>query len=343
MSDSDLKRLDVEGTMGCTMPDGRVAEIVNKRLPFFPVTSFSMVMGLTGFAIALGKFYHLQWLPKWLFDGALILSLGLFMVLSFLYAAKAALFHEEVRSEFNHPVRTNFFATISISMLLLSIGFHAYWPMLGVVLWWAGTVLQTILALRTMAFWVQHNYEMHHCSPAWFIPVVGNILVPIAGVDFAPKAFCYFYFAAGIFFWIALFAIVFYRIIFHPQMPAKFVPTFFILIAPPAVGFIAYMRLTMSWDTVSFLLLSIAYVFAALLFFMHRSFRSLKFFLSWWAFTFPLAAVTIASAVAFQVTQSLIFRILAVVFMFTTAMVITIVAYQTVLHTSQGKICVPEE
>ncbi len=314
-----------------------------QRLPHLPVTAFAMVMGLTGLAIAFGKFYHLQWLPKAPFDVTLFLGLGIFVLLSVLYAAKGAMFPGEVVKEFNHPVRTNFFATISISLLLLSIGFHAYWPILAVGFWWAGTILQTVLALRTMAFWVQHNYEIHHCSPAWFIPVVGNILVPVVGVDFAPKNLCFFYFAFGMFFWIALFAIVFYRIIFHPQMPAKFVPTFFILIAPPAVGFISYMRLTASWDATAIFLLFVAYVFVVLLVFMHRSFRSLKYYLSWWAFTFPLAAVTIASTVAFQITLEPVYKILAFLLLAVTVAVITLVASLTVSHASRGEICVPED
>jgi tellurite resistance protein len=313
------------------------------RLPFLPVTAFAMVMGLTGLAIALGKFYHLQWLPKGPFDTMLFTALAVFVCLSVLYAAKAALYFDEVKKEFNHPVRTNFFATISISFLLLAIGFHAYWPILGMVFWWVGTILQTYFALRTMSFWVQHNYEIHHCSPAWFIPVVGNILVPVVGVDFAPKGFCFFYFAFGMFFWIALFAIVFYRIIFHPQMPAKFVPTFFILIAPPAVGFISYVRLTASWDTMALFLLFVAYVFVALLVFMHRSFFSLRYFLSWWAFTFPLAAVTIATTVAYQITASPVYKVLAFLLLAATLFVIVLVASLTVLHARRAEICIPED
>lgn len=145
------------------------------------------------------------------------------------------------------------------------------------------------------------------------------------------------------FFWIALFAIVLYRIIFHPQMPAKFVPTFFILIAPPAVGFISYIRLTASWDPAAIFLLFVAYVFVALLLFMHRSFRSIKYYLSWWAFTFPLAAVTIASSVAFQITLEPVYKVLAFLLLAATASVITLVGALTVSHAFRGEICVPED
>jgi tellurite resistance protein len=45
-----------------------------------------------------------------------------------------------------------------------------------------------------------------------------------------------------------LFAIILNRIIFHNQFAPKFMPTLFILIAPPAIGFISYIKLTGSLD-----------------------------------------------------------------------------------------------
>jgi len=315
---------------------------INERLRHFPVTSFAVVMGFTGLTIALGRAYHLQWLPKAPYDIMLFVDLGLFLLFAGLYGWKCIISPEEVTKDFRHPIRINFFATISISLLLLSIAFYGYWPVLSIPFWWVGVFLQTVLALHTIAFWVQHNFEIHHCNPAWFIPVVGNILIPITGVDFAPRELSYFYFAVGMFFWLALFTIVFYRIIFHPQLPAKFVPTFFILVAPPAVGFVSYMRLAMSWDLFSLFLLSVAYFFVLLLIFMSRSFIRLTFFLSWWAFTFPLAAATIASMVAYQATHYAIFKICALSLLGATVIAIAIVVWLTATHIRRGEICVEE-
>ncbi|MFX4155809.1 C4-dicarboxylate ABC transporter, partial [Aliarcobacter butzleri] len=76
-------------------------------------------------------------------------------------------------------------------------------------------------------------------NPAWFIPIVGNLIVPLAGVGIVDNTILYFYFSIGIFFWINLFAIILNRIIFHNQFAPKLKPTHFILIAPPAIGFIS--------------------------------------------------------------------------------------------------------
>ncbi|HEY9125376.1 MAG TPA: SLAC1 anion channel family protein [Bacteroidales bacterium] len=316
---------------------------MKQKIQFFPITSFAVVMGLTGLTIAFGKFYHLQWLPRIFYDVSIYTVLGLFLAFITLYGLKLAWYPDEVKTDFKHRIRINFFSAISISLLLLSIAFYTYYPILSMVLWWLGVILHTVFMFKTISFWIQHNFEIQHFNPAWFIPVVGNILIPISGVDFAPLLFSYFYFAVGFFFWIVLFTIFLYRAIFHAQLPEKFIPTFFILLAPPAVGFISYMRLTASWDTFSVFMLFMAYFFVALLAVMYKSFTKLKFFMSWWAFTFPLAAASIASTVAFQVTHMLFFKVMAWALLTSAIVAIAIVAWYTYVHIRKGEICIKEE
>ncbi|MEZ5072502.1 MAG: SLAC1 anion channel family protein [Bacteroidales bacterium] len=316
---------------------------MKERLQYFPITAYAIVMGLSGLTIVFGKFYHMQWLPKFLYDGLLFFTFGLFLLISFLYGMKAIRHFEEVKADFRHRIRVNFFSAISISFLLLAIAFLSYWPFLSMVLWWVGLIAHTLLMYHTIQFWIQHNFEIKFMNPAWFIPVVGNILIPVAGVDFLPAAVSFFYFAIGFFFWLILFAIFLNRAIFHDQLAQKFIPTLFILIAPPAVGFLAYLRITQSLDSFAYFLLFLAYFFLGLLFFLYKSFVNLKFFLSWWAFTFPLTAITVASVVAFQLTQQGIYKILAFVLLGIATSTILFVAAKTVGRIRRGEICVNEE
>jgi tellurite resistance protein len=316
---------------------------MNDKLKNFPITSFAIVMGLTGFTIALNKFYHLDWLPKIFYEIMLFLVLALFLLFLIVYMLKLVHYPEEVSNDFKHRIRINFFSTISISLLLLSVAFYTYYPMLAIILWWAGLILHTFFTFKTIAFWIQHNFEMKHFNPAWFIPVVGNIIIPVVGVDLLPTIVSFFYFSAGFVFWIILFTIFIYRAVFHDQLAQKFIPTFFILLAPPAVGFISYMRIAASWDGFSIFLLLVSYTIAVLLLFLYKSFTQLKFFLSWWAFTFPLTALTIASVVAFQVTAQVFFQYLAWLFLVLSIIAISIVSYQTFVHARKGEICVQED
>lgn len=316
---------------------------MKQKIQFFPITSFAVIMGLTGLTIAFGKFYHLQWLPKVFYDVSIFTVLALFVFFVIMYGLKLAFYPDEVRTDFKHRIRINFFSAISISLLLLSIAFYTYYPLLSITFWWMGVVLHTIFMFKTISFWIQHNFEIHHFNPAWFIPVVGNILIPIAGVEYAPQIISYFYFSVGFFFWIVLFTIFLYRAVFHAQLPEKFIPTFFILLAPPAVGFISYMRLAQSWDGFSIFMLLITYFFILLLAVMYRSFYKIKFFMSWWAFTFPLTATAIATSVAFQVTNEVFFKYIAFLILGIAIVAIGIVAWYTALNIKKGEICIKED
>ncbi|PLX11362.1 MAG: C4-dicarboxylate ABC transporter [Marinilabiliales bacterium] len=316
---------------------------MKEKLQFFPITLFAVIMGLSGLTIVFGKFYHMQWMPKIIYDSLLFITFGLFILISFLYGLKAIKHFEEVVKDFRHKIRINFFSAISISFLLLSIAFMTYWPFLSMLMWWVGLIMHTIMMLHTISFWIQHNFEIQFMNPAWFIPVVGNILVPVAGVEYMPKAFSFIYFAIGFFFWIILFAIFLYRAVFHHQLPQKFIPTLFILIAPPAVGFIAYIRIAQSWDTFAVFMLFMAYFFTVLLLFLYKSFRKLKFFISWWAFTFPMMAITIASVVAFQVSGQEIYKYLAFILLIPAIFSVGFVAYKTIIRIKRGEICINED
>ena len=316
---------------------------MKERIQFFPITMYAIIMGLSGLTIVFGKFYHLQWLPRIFFDIMLFFTFGLFLVITVLYGLKAMKHADEVKADFQHRIRINFFSAISISFLLLSIAFMSFWPFLSIILWWLGVILHTYFMLHTISFWIQHNFEIQTMNPAWFIPVVGNILVPIAGVEYMPKAFSFLYFSIGFFFWIVLFSIFLNRVVFHHQMPQKFIPTLFILIAPPAVGFIAYMRIAQSWDAFAIFLLFIGYFFVILLLFLYKSFKNLTFFISWWAFTFPLMAVTIASVVAYQISNAAIYKYLAFILFGIALFTVVFVAWKTIGKIRKSEICVNED
>lgn len=316
---------------------------MKEKIQYFPITAFAIIMGLSGLTIVFGKFYHMQWLPKILYDSMLFSTTALFLFFIFTYGRKAIKHFDEVKNDFNHRIRINFFSAISISFLLLSIAFMTFWPFLSLVFWWVGVILHTFFMLYTISFWIQHNFEIQYMNPAWFIPVVGNILIPVSGVEFMPAAFSYVYFAIGFFFWIVLFTIFLNRAIFHHQLPQKFIPTLFILIAPPAIGLISYIRITQSWDSFAMFLLFIAYFFVVLLLFLYKSFKKLQFFISWWAFTFPLMAITLASVVAYQVSSINAYKYLSFIMFCLAVFTITFVSWVTIGKVLKGEICINED
>ena len=314
-----------------------------RSIRYFPITSFAISMGASGFTIALAKFYHLRWLPEWPYLVMLASITILFLSTLIAYGVKTIHYPEETITDYQHKIRMNFMPTISISILLLSIAYLPLFPLVSIPLWYIGTILHTIVMFHILSKWIHHSFDIQHINPAWFIPVVGNILIPIVGVDCAPTPISAFYLAAGLLFWVILMTILIYRLIFHNPMPEKLIPTLLIILAPPAVGFISYMRITMSFDFISESLLFITYFLFVLILFLSRSFHKISFYISWWAFTFPLAALTIATIVAFQITRYNFYRYTAWGTMLLTAIIITIVTGLTVQHISHHKLCIKED
>jgi len=316
--------------------------INSDRIKNFPIMMFAIVMGLSGLTIVYQKATLWLGFPSIIASGLTVLATVIFLIITSLYLLKIFIYFEEVKLEFAHPVRINFFAAASISLLLLSIVYREINLSVAQILWYMGAILQTFLTFYTISFWINKNIEINHSNPAWFIPIVGNVIVPIGGTGFVDLHVLIYFFSIGIFFWIILLPIIINRIIFHHQLAQKFLPTLFILIAPPAVGVISYLKITEQFDLFAGFLYSIALFFTFLLLFMVRSFLKLQFFISWWAFTFPLTAITIASLVAFHQTNALFYNLIGTLLLIVSTLIIIFVSYKTLCHISQKDICIAE-
>ncbi len=189
----------------------------------------------------------------------------------------------------------SFFPSISISFILLSITYLNINEAISLPLWIIGIILHLGLTLYVINAWMHHeHFKINHINPAWFIPAVGNVLVPIGGVTLGYFDISWFFFSIGMLFWIVLMTIFFNRILFHDPMDGHLLPTLFILIAPPAVGFLSYVRLNGGMDNFAYFLYFAALFLTILLLSQANRFIRLPFFPGG-LHPFPLAAITIAS------------------------------------------------
>ena len=316
--------------------------ILVSGVSYFPIGLFTSVMGLCGLSIAYQRFEQVLGLHLGVGLVLLMVSYVVFAMVSTTYLVKLVKHTRQVVDEFTHPVKASFFPAISISLLLLSIGTLEVWRAAAQYLWIAGAGLQIIFTIIIMSRWMNHSYEIVHSNPAWFIPVVGNIIVPIAGVEFAHKEVAWFFFSVGLFFWFVLVTVIFSRIIFHSQLSPQLMPTLFILMAPPAVGFIAYTKIIGEMDGFARVLFYVAIFFVFLLFSMARNFTRINFFVSWWAYTFPMCAVTIATTLAFKFTGLILFAWLATLLLTMTTLIVAMVTIKTIHAFHRNMVCIPD-
>lgn len=311
------------------------------RLKNLPISWFAAVMGLSGFAIAWMRAEHIFALDLSISPWLTGLAALVFVTISGLYLSKFLKYRGDVLAEMKHPVKLAFVPTFSIGLLLLSIAFLPTAETLSFWLWSIGTALHLVITLFVLSSWIQHSkYEITHLNPAWFIPVVGNILVPIAGLHHAPADISWFFFSLGVFFWPVLTAILFYRLIFHPSLPERLIPTLFIFIAPPAVGFISWYNLVGEIDAFAKVLYFVGLFFTLLLLAQFTYFARLKFFLSWWAYSFPIAAITIATLVMFKETGDAFYSGLAIALLALLSALIALLIGRTGLAIWRREICI---
>ena len=303
-----------------------------------------MIMGLAGFSIAWSRAEHILGLPFAVSPFLLGATVALFIGVTLVYLLKILRYPAAVRAEIDHPVKIAFLPTFSISMILISIALLNGAPTASFWLWTGGTLLHLLFTLYILSSWVHQNrYEIKHLNPAWFIPVVGNILVPIAGIHHAPVEVSWFFFSIGLFFWPILTGIIFNRLIFHQSLPERFLPTLFIFIAPPSVGLISWYNLTGTTGPFGLILYFIAVFFFLLMLVQVRYFIKISFFLSWWAYSFPVAALTIATLLMAKDTGKALYVWGGGGMLVILTLLILLIVIQTARAIASRTICIEEE
>ena len=81
---------------------------VTSRLKNFPISFFSIMLGLLGFTIANQKAVEILNILYNISAGLIWISALVFLVLLITYLAKFVKFPQEIKKEFNHPVKMNF-------------------------------------------------------------------------------------------------------------------------------------------------------------------------------------------------------------------------------------------
>lgn len=314
------------------------------RLAHMPVSLFAVVMGLAGTTLAYERLENLWGWNQHVSSALLGVSAAIYALVGLAYISKFLRYRAEVISEFNHPIRISFFPTMSIGLILLGTTSLPYDTTIALALWATGSIAQLLFTLLILSTWIHHErYQVQHSNPAWFIPIVGNILVPVAGVPLGYPEVSWFYFSIGLMMWTPLLAVLFNRFFFHPMLPAKLLPTLFILIAPPAVGFVSWMKLHHGvLDDAARLLYYFGLFITLLLFSQWRHFARLSFALPWWAYSFPLAALTVATSIMLEKVGGTFFAVLTPVLLVLLSTLVVVLLFNTARAMLRGQICVPE-
>lgn len=206
---------------------------------------YAVVMGLCGLALAWHR--AVGSLGPWAEALALLIYGLAALVFAVLAAATVArgLLHADAWAEDRvHPVRHTFIAALPIAIILLAtVGVGLLGRSVWLEwLWWLGCVSQLLVTWWVLARWWRSTsatpsagFGWATATPPLFIPIVGNVLAPLAGVTLGHVEWSAAQFGVGLLFWPVVLVLLIARLAVRGMWPDRLLPTTFIVVAPPAV------------------------------------------------------------------------------------------------------------
>ena len=316
-----------------------------ERLEHFPVTLFSSVMGIGGLALAWRRAVRVWDVPAWTTQVLFWTALVVFVVVTALYLVKWVAHPAAARAELRHPIRMTFAPTTTIALLVLATAGQDLVPGFARVAWWVGAVGHLALTVLVLTAWFgRADIAIGQMTPAWFIPIVGNVVTPLAAQEIGSVELAWFAYGVGMVFWLALLPLLLHRLLLHEApLPAKLLPTLAIFIAPPSVALLSWGSLTGSVDdALGRILYAAAMVFVVLLVAQIGRLHSVPFALPYWAYSFPLAAASAAAIAMAGARPQGVYDVVAVVLLAVTTVLVAVVSALTLRAAARGQILVPE-
>jgi len=313
---------------------------------------FSLVMGLTGLALAWHAAGH--WLGEWAQGASLVLGVlaaAVFGVLLVGSAVRAQRHPPAWAEDLRHPVRHAFVAALPVSALLLATWMQAMelWRDGAHGLWWLGALGQLAVTVWVLGRWLAPTAAhapdaqslWNGITPVLYIPVVGNVVAPLAGVGFGHNVWSAVHLGIGVFFWPVVFVLLVARCLAHGPIPLRLHPTWFITLAPASVVGLCLLRYGAAplvavavWGVGLFTLLWVGT--------QARRFFAQPFGVPFWSVSFPLAAFTTLTVRLAEALALPPLRMVALALLALTSVVIAALLLATVKGLREGTLLAPE-
>jgi tellurite resistance protein len=311
-------------------------------LDYLPIGLFGSVMGLMGLSVAWRLASVRYGVPEGIALGIGGLAAVSFVLLLAGYSVKLVTAFPAVRAEFRHPIAGNLFGTVLISLLMLPIVLEPFARRFAQILWVVGAVGMVVFAWVIVSRWMSDRQQIAHATPAWIIPVVGLLDVPLAlpTLGLPPlHGLTVFALAAGLFFAVPLFTLIFSRLVFEPPLPDALKPSLLILVAPFAVGYSTYTVTVGQTDLFAeALYMLMLFMLAVLIRQLWNLPLCCPFRVSWWAVSFPLAASSIASLRFAAARIGILTDAIAMALLTLATLVIAALFYRTLLGVGRGEL-----
>lgn len=149
-----------------------------------------------------------------------------------------------------------------------------------------------VIAAQLLAHWLSGNLPKATFHPGYYLPVVAGAFIASIGLSVSGwHAAAQSAFGVGVFFWLTINTLIFNRLFTGAPLPDAIKPSMSVLVAPPAIAGLSWIALTDErMDSVCFALLGVLLMMVLVQLMFLNVYVRLPFTMSFWAFTFPVAA-----------------------------------------------------
>jgi tellurite resistance protein len=209
-------------------------------------------------------------------------------------------------------------------------------------LWWVGSLTQLFVTVWVLSRWWRGNQsgglQWASVTPALYIPIVGNVLVPLAGVPLGQPEWAAAQFGIGLLFWPAVTALLVVRIAVQGMWPERLLPASFIFIAPPAAVGLSSLQfgapVLVGWGLWGMAVFSLLWLAP-----LTRQIANQPFGLAHWGMSFPLAAF---AALTLRLAPSGPLSLVGIALLALTSLLVAAFLLATVRGLRDGRLLGPE-
>lgn len=340
----------------------------------FPPSWYAMVMSISGLGIAMQYSSQVVSWFYWVGYTLFLLSILFFVLLLIPWLLRFVIAWNRVMESLNNPIQGSFFSTMPISLVLISFGMIAFKEHLpfreinstiSLGVFGVGTLLVILFGIvAVINLFFNNKVELTHPNFGWFIPPVAHVISTRVGLEmlnifqntpllgellFWLSLFCL---AVGLFMYVFIGSIVMYRYILGEIPQNNLAPTTFIQLAPLGIISSIFVKMISLFGSSSIGILvmfsilfwsfGVWWLFVSTVILIKLILENkIKFGLSWWAFIFPLVAMSFGTLGMSNVSSqqaSIVFMNILLVLNILTFFAFLIVFFETIRRTIKGEL-----
>jgi tellurite resistance protein len=202
---------------------------------------------------------------------------------------------QDIKKEWDDLSTISLFATITISGGLAAAVLFPYSRTMAELIWLPSVAIQFYIFITLLSRLVSAQTDVNSVSLVWLFPITGNAMMVLAGVPLGYTEISWFLLGVTSISWLGLLPFFLQKLLFAVQkIPTAAAPSYMILVSTPAIIAVAFYTIVGGTNSAITLVTYASLFFAILAIRLRKWLFSAPFSRAWWAFTFPVAALSSA-------------------------------------------------